>query len=160
MAPKKRKSSKVVLKDDEKPEIALDFSEGLEAEIKKAVELAKVEKKDKHKEDSAGKGEKIKQNIDKVKVKEGVIGYILRNSTSASIDLKDPTKIIDYAVLSSSALEASEELSNTFELGNVKYVVVEGNTVKLLSFTVGENKVSVFMEKDVNHNRIYKDLLG
>jgi predicted regulator of Ras-like GTPase activity (Roadblock/LC7/MglB family) len=160
MAPKKRKSSKVVLKDDEKPEIALDFSEGLEAEIKKAVELAKVEKKDKHKEDGVDKGEKIKQNIDKVKVKEGVIGYILRNSTSASIDLKDPTKIIDYAVLSSSALEASEELSNTFELGNVKHVVVEGNTVKLLSFTVGENKVSVFMEKDVNHNRIYKDLLG
>jgi len=54
-----------------------------------------------------------------------------------------------------SADEASEELSNTFELGNVKHVVVEGNTVKLLSFTVGENKVSVFMEKDVNHNRFF-----
>lgn len=162
MTPRKRKSNKTALKEEEKPEITLDFSEKLEADIKKAEELAKAktEKENEQKEDTASIGKKIKQNINKVKVKEGVIGYILRNATSASIDLKDPTKVIDYAVLSSSALEASKELSNTFELGDVKHVVVEGNTVKLLSFTVGENRVSVFMEKNVDHNRIYKDLLS
>lgn len=154
MTPRKRKSSKIVLKkEEEKPEIALEFSEEL-----KRVE--KTEKKEERKENNPNRGEKIKENIDKVKVKEGIIGYILRNSKSASIDLKDPTKIIDYAVLSSSATEASEELSNTFELGDVKYVLVEGNTVKLLSLTTGENRVSVFMEKNVDHNPIFKDLLS
>jgi len=163
MTPRKRKSSKVALKEEEKPRIAIDFTEEeLEAEIKKAEESKKAEKTEKQEQrkDKPIRDEKIKQNIDKVKLKEGIIGYILRNSKSASIDLKDPTKIIDYAVLSSSALEASEELSNTFELGDIKHVVVEGNTVKLLSFTVEENKVSVFMEKNVDHKRIYKDLLS
>lgn len=163
MAPRKRKSSKVALKEEEeKPEITLDFSEELEAKIKKAQELAEAKRAEKKelKKDNAPKGDKIKQNIDKINTKEGVIGYILRNAKSASIDLKDPTKIIDFAVLSSSALEAGEELSNTFELGDVKYVLVEGNTTKFLSFTAEENRVSVFMEKNVDHNRVYKDLLS
>lgn len=171
MAPRKRKSSKVALKEEEeKPEIALDFSEELETQIKKAQELAEAKRAEKKelKKDNAPKGDKIKppkgdkikQNIDKVNTKEGVIGYILRNAKSASIDLKDSTKIIDFAVLSSSALEGGEELSNTFELGDVKYVVVEGNTTKFLSFTAEDNRVSVFMEKNVDHNRVYKDLLS
>lgn len=162
MAPRKRKSSKVALKEEEKPEIAVDFSEELEAQTKKAQELAEAKRAEKKnlKKDNAPKGGKIKQNIDKVNTKEGIIGYILRNAKSASIDLKDPTKIIDFAVLSSSALEAGENLSNTFELGDVKYVLVEGNAAKFLSFAAGENRVSVFMEKNVDHNRVYKDLLS
>lgn len=164
MAPKRQKSNKVSLEEEEKPKIALEFTEEeLEAEIRKAEERRKAEKtqkKDPTKEDRTSRGKKIKQNIDRVKEKEGVIGYILRNSTSASIDLKDPTKIIDYAVLSSSALEASEELSNTFELGDVKYILIEGNDVKFISFVEDENRVSVFMEKNVDHKRIHKDLLS
>jgi len=162
MTPRKRKSGKVALEEEGKPEIALDFSEQLEAEIKEAEEIVKTKRAEKKepKKDNDPKSGKIKQNIDRIKAKEGIIGYILRNTKSASIDLKDPTKIIDFAVLSSSALEASEELSNTFELGDVKYVLVEGNTAKLLSFIVEENRVSVFMEKNVDHNRVYKDLLS
>ena len=164
MAPKRQKSNKVSLEEEEKPKIALEFTEEeLEAEIRKAEERRKAEKtqkKDPTKEDRTSRGKKIKQNIDRVKEKEGVIGYILRNSMSASIDLKDPTKIIDYAVLSSSALEASEELSNTFELGDVKYILIEGNDVKFISFVEDENRVSVFMEKNVDHKRIHKDLLS
>lgn len=163
MAPRKRKTSKAALKEEEKPRIAIDFTEEeLEAEIKKAEEPRKAEKTEKQEQrkDKPSRDEKIRQNIDKVKVKEGIIGYILRSTKSASIDLKDSTKIIDYAVLSSSALEASEELSNTFELGDVKHVIVEGNIVKLLSFIIEENKVSVFMEKNVDHKRVYEDLLS
>ncbi len=162
MTPRKRKSSKTALQEEEKQEIALNFQD-IEAKIKETAEALKkteeCEKKDRVKEDKSDKGEKIKQNIDKIKTMEGIIGYILRNSKSASIDLKDPSRIIDYAVLSSSSLDASEELSNTFELGDVKHVLIEGNDVKLISFTVEENKVSVFMEKGVDHKRIYRDLL-
>ena len=164
MAPRKRKSSRSILEEgEEKPEIALNFQE-IEAKIKETAEELKkaegTEKNEQSKEDKSNKGEKLKQNIEKIKGKEGIIGYILRNSTSASIDLKDPTKIIDYAILSSSALEASEELSNTFKLGDVKHVIVEGNNAKFLSLAVDENKVSVFMEKNVDHTRICKELLS
>jgi predicted flap endonuclease-1-like 5' DNA nuclease len=104
--------------------------------------------------------DKLKENVRKIKEKEGIIGYISRDSTSASIDLNDPTKVIDYAILSSSTLEASQELSRIFTLGEVTNILVEGNTAKLFSFHIKENKISVFMEKQINHNRIHKDLVS
>ena len=100
----------------------------------------------------------LRASLEEVKTYDGVIGYILRNSTSAAIDLKDPMKIIDYAIISSSALNAGEELSRFFDLGEVKDMLVEGKNIKMLSITVGENKVSVFMEKNVNHESICKEL--
>ncbi len=100
----------------------------------------------------------LRANLEEVKTYDGVVGYILRNSSSAAIDLKDPTKIIDYAILSSSALEASEELSELFNLGTVKEIIVEGRDIKLLSFVVDENKISIFMEKDADWEKILRKL--
>ena len=100
----------------------------------------------------------LRASLEEVKTYDGVIGYILRNSTSAAIDLKDPMKIIDYAIISSSVLDAGEELSRFFDLGEVKDIVVEGKNVKMLSLTVGENKVSVFMEKTADREKILRKL--
>ena len=92
----------------------------------------------------------LKAKLEDLKNRDGVIGYILRNTTSASIDLKDPSKIIDFAVLSSSAIDASKELSEIFDLGNVNSTVVEGGSIKMLSMTIDENRISIFMEKNVD----------
>lgn len=100
----------------------------------------------------------LRAELEEIKEYDGVIGYILRNARSAAIDLKDPTKIIDYAVLSSSAFDASKELSELFDLGNVKNIVVEGKDVKVLSLTSGENKISIFMEKDADCKKVLKKL--
>jgi len=100
----------------------------------------------------------LRANLDEIKTYDGVIGYILRNSTSAAIELKDPTKLIDYAIISSSALDASEELSKLFDLGAVKDIVVEGKGIKVLSLTVGENRISIFLEKDADCEKILKKL--
>jgi predicted regulator of Ras-like GTPase activity (Roadblock/LC7/MglB family) len=100
----------------------------------------------------------LRANLDEIKTYDGVVGYILRNSTSAAIELKDPTKLIDYAIISSSALDASEELSKLFDLGEVKDIVVEGKGVKVLSLTVGENRISIFLEKDADCEKILKKL--
>ena len=90
----------------------------------------------------------LRAKLEEIKVREGVIGYILRNSHSASIDLKDPGKIIDYAILSSSTIDAAEELSNQFDVGNIESIVVEGKNVKMLSVIIDENRISIFMEKN------------
>jgi predicted regulator of Ras-like GTPase activity (Roadblock/LC7/MglB family) len=100
----------------------------------------------------------LRANLDEIKTYDGVVGYILRNSASAAIDLKDPAKLIDYAIISSSALDASEELSKLFDLGAVKDIVVEGKGVKVLSLTVGENRISIFLEKDADCEKILKKL--
>jgi predicted regulator of Ras-like GTPase activity (Roadblock/LC7/MglB family) len=100
----------------------------------------------------------LRAKLEEIKSSEGVIGYILRNTHSATIDLKDPTKLIDYAILSSSAIDASEELSGLFDLGNVSSIVVEGKSIKMLSLTVDENKISIFVEKNVDCEALRKTL--
>jgi len=100
----------------------------------------------------------LRRNLEEIKTYDGVIGYILRNSTTAAIDLKDPAKIVDYAILSSSAFDASKELSELFELGNTKNMLVEGKDAKALSVVIGENEISVFMEKNADHRKVLKRL--
>ncbi len=118
----------------------------------------KKEEKKPSKKKNKEKNEKLHESLKEIKTREGIIGYILRTKDSASIDLKDPTKIIDYAVLSSTALEAGEDLSRTFELGEVQQVLLKGKNAKILSLKVEDQRLSVFMEKNVSHEKIYKDL--
>lgn len=98
----------------------------------------------------------LRARLDEIRSYEGVIGYILRNSHTASIDLKDPTKIIDYAMLSSSAIDASEGFSDLFNVGDVKSIVVEGKNVRMLSIIIDENRISIFMDKDADCETIRK----
>jgi predicted regulator of Ras-like GTPase activity (Roadblock/LC7/MglB family) len=100
----------------------------------------------------------FRANLEEIKTWNGVIGYILRNTTSAAIDLKDPTKIIDYAMLSSSTLDAADELSKLFDLGKTTHIMVEGREIKVLSLTFGENKISVFLEKDADCEKVLRKL--
>ena len=96
--------------------------------------------------------------LEEIKAKNGVIGYILRTHNSATVALKDPGKIIDYAALSTAMLESAENLSEAFALGKIYNAVVVGSKLKVLLLTIGEHTVSVFMEKNVNHASICKEL--
>ncbi len=102
--------------------------------------------------------ETLRAKLESIKDMPEVIGYILRNSRSATIDAKDPTKIIDYAMLSSSTIEVAEKLVDSFRLGEAEKIVLEGNTAKLLSLSIGENSISVFMEKNAKEDKIYRNL--
>jgi len=104
------------------------------------------------------RNETLHIKLQNLKTKEGIIGYIIRDPKSASVDIKDPTKIIDYALLSSTLHDSVESMISAFELGKVNNIVVEGKDVKILSLTIGDNRISIFMNKNVNHNTIYKDL--
>ncbi len=99
-----------------------------------------------------------RSTLDKIKSKEGVIGYIVRGPTSASVDIKDPAKIIDYAGLSAEAMEAGETMVETFELGSISNIVVEGKSVKMLLMKKGEQEITVFMDRSVDHNSVIRDL--
>jgi len=100
----------------------------------------------------------LRVSLDRIKSRPGIIGYIVRGPTSASVDVKDPSKIIDYAALSAEAMESSDSLSETFELGKICSVVLEGKNAKILLLKKGEHELTVFMEKSVDHNAVYKEL--
>jgi len=101
---------------------------------------------------------RMQERLQEIKNQEGVIGYILRGDKSASIDLKDPTKIIDYAILSSSTFEAAEELAEILQIGEPKKILLESEETKLLSMNSDSHRLSVFMEKAVDHKSLLKSL--
>jgi predicted regulator of Ras-like GTPase activity (Roadblock/LC7/MglB family) len=98
----------------------------------------------------------LSKNLAEIRKAEGVIGYILRSTTAATIDLKEPEKIIEYAILSSQVLDSSREISELFELGDVESTLIEGKETKALCLVIGENKISIFMEKNADHADILK----
>lgn len=100
----------------------------------------------------------LQEKLQSIKSREGIIGYILRGPNSASIDLKDPTKIINYALLSATAFEAGQDMSTMFENGEVATILVEGENAKLLSMVVNNHHLSIFMEENVDHKKLCKDL--
>jgi len=90
---------------------------------------------------------------------KGVLGYILRSDSSAIIDFPESDKIIENATLSYQIHESCLAIEKQFNLGGLESVLVEGENVKVLCISVGENKISVFMEKNVTHSRIIKRIL-
>jgi len=102
--------------------------------------------------------ERVRSILDEMKKTDGIDGYILRNTRAASIDLNDPAKLIDYAVLSSTTKEASHELSQTFDLGEVENVLIDGKNIKVIFLTIGKNDISVFMERSIDHIKICETL--
>jgi predicted regulator of Ras-like GTPase activity (Roadblock/LC7/MglB family) len=102
--------------------------------------------------------ETLQEALQDIKTKEGIIGYILRGSNSASVDLKDPTKIVDYAILSATAFETGQDIANTSEIGKVNTIIMEGKDMKILSMIIDDNRLSIFMEKNVDHEKLREDL--
>ena len=106
-------------------------------------------------EATADKNE-LRASLEEIKNYEGVVGYILRNTTSASIDLREPAKIIEYAVLSAASFDTTDELSNIFQLGKIKNTIISGKTIKMLSLTLAGNKISIFMENTADAEKVLK----
>lgn len=100
----------------------------------------------------------LRRSLEEIKARDGVLGYILRASTSAAVDIKDPSKIIGYAALSASVLDSGEEISNIFNLGEIKTILLEGADTKILSLISGDHRVSIFMEKKFDHKELSDDL--
>ena len=102
--------------------------------------------------------EELEAKLQEIKDQEGIIGYILRSTKSASIDLKDPTKMISYALLSSTMFDTSQNMIEELKMGDVNSIVVESDETKIMSMNINDQRLSIFMEKNVNHDRLYKKL--
>jgi predicted regulator of Ras-like GTPase activity (Roadblock/LC7/MglB family) len=98
----------------------------------------------------------LSSKLAEIRKDKGVIGYIIRNATSATIDLQEPEKIVEYAIFSSQVLDSTRDISDLFELGDVKSILVEGKENNALCMTIDGNKISIFLEKDAGYSDILK----
>jgi len=93
------------------------------------------------------------KNLNKLK---GVLGYIIRNAASATIDLKEPEKLVEYAIFTSQIMDSSMELAKLFALGDLNTILIEGGELKVLIMIIKENKINIFMKKSVDHIELAK----
>jgi hypothetical protein len=93
----------------------------------------------------------------KIGAHEDVIGYILRNDSKATIDLDDQDKLVEYALLSTQAFESSSTFADEFGLGQVDSILVEGQEAKVLCVNLGENKLSIIMERFADADFVLKE---
>ena len=97
-------------------------------------------------------------SLAKIRKLEGIIGYIFRGDSAATIDLNEPDKIIDYAMLSTELTGCIGIIEQIFDVGSVECILAEGNNVKVLCIANGLNRISVFMSKSTNHEDIKQKL--
>jgi hypothetical protein len=100
----------------------------------------------------------LNETLKEIRDIEGIQGYIIRNSTNATIDLKDSTQISQQALLASQLVDFSQTITSLFGLGDAESVIVETKLSKMLCLLVGDNRLDVFMDKDVDHAPIIRKL--
>jgi hypothetical protein len=96
----------------------------------------------------------LSENLKRIRSLKGVLGYIIRNGVSAEIDLQEPEKLVEYAIFTSQIVDSSQELAELFALGDLKTTLVEGADFKVFNVIIKENKINIFMKKNVDHIKI------
>lgn len=82
-----------------------------------------------------------------IRKNKDVLGYILRGEIQATVDLVEQSRIVEYAMMASQIIESSDIIAESFNLGKIKNVLVEGRTSKVLCINYGQNKLNVFIKK-------------
>jgi predicted regulator of Ras-like GTPase activity (Roadblock/LC7/MglB family) len=101
----------------------------------------------------------LSASLAEIRKLEGVIGYILRSSTSAIFDIDDYDKIFQYAILTSEIYESNVEITKQFNLGLAESVLLEGENTKVLCLSMDDNKINVFMNNTADHAWITKKII-
>ena len=102
----------------------------------------------------------LQATLQEILQNDSILGYIIKDDAKATIDLRDPTKIMEYAMLSSQAFESAEELSTLFNLGDIETILIEGKNAKVLCIDLGEKSVRLFMEKSADHTEILNKIIS
>ena len=97
----------------------------------------------------------LRSNLAEINTVHGVKGYILRNSTTAVIDLQNAEKLVEYALLFSETVDCIRDISQLFSL-NITNVVLEGKKLKMLCMIKGGNNLCIFVEKNVEYADIFR----
>ena len=108
---------------------------------------------------SAGKDfsfENVAASLCEIRKLKGVQGYILRSDSSAIVDVLEQEKLSSYALFSWQIYDSSLTMTNQFNLSGIENVLVEGKNLNVLCMSVGDNKVSIFMDKTANDGWIVK----
>jgi predicted regulator of Ras-like GTPase activity (Roadblock/LC7/MglB family) len=92
--------------------------------------------------------------LDEARKFVGVKGYILKDASSAVVNLADSANLVEFAKFSSEIFDSFDELSEIFALGKAENILVQGKTAKILCIAIGKNRISILMEKEADDANI------
>lgn len=102
---------------------------------------------------------KLAASLAEIRKLKGVNGFILRNNTSALVDLAQSDMVSEYAILSSQIHESCEEMVKIYDISPIDSIVVEGKNIKILCVFYNSNTIDIFMQKSADHDWITKRIL-
>jgi hypothetical protein len=77
-------------------------------------------------------------------------GFILKNSARALFNICDSGDVFELALLSSEIFDSSAQLFEAAAAGPLNSVVLKGDLRSVLCLCVGENQLSIFLDKSVD----------
>jgi hypothetical protein len=101
---------------------------------------------------------KLQETLADIRKIHGVTGYIIKDQSTVVFDVEDNLMLVEYAMLASETFDAYTELEAMYHMGTMENTLIECADVKLLCAIIGENMVSVFLEKDADPQGILQRL--
>jgi hypothetical protein len=104
------------------------------------------------------KPQSLRGNLVEIRKIQGVTGFILKDASTAFFDLQDTAKLVEYAIMSSETFNSYISLASLFNMGNMENTLVECTNMQMLCATIGENTVSIFMDRNMDAAGILQKL--
>jgi hypothetical protein len=101
---------------------------------------------------------KLQPILVEIRKNPNLIGFTMKNSTQAIVDVNKPEELAQLSLLASQLFESSRKLLTACNQRSMKRAVLEGSKMRILCLSIDGNQLSIFMEKTLDCDRIVEQL--
>lgn len=98
--------------------------------------------------------------LKEIREKNEILGFILKGSAYAAIDLDHNEDLAKFAILVSQLANFSKQVLNLHEEAFVRSVVLEGKELKVLCLNIRGNEIGIMMKKSNDDKEILNKILS
>ena len=98
--------------------------------------------------------------LKEIREKNEILGFILKGSAYAAIDLDSNEDLGKFAILVSQLANFSKQVLNLHEEDFVRSVVLEGKELKVLCLNIRGNEIGIMMKKSNDDKEILNKILS
>ena len=104
--------------------------------------------------------ENLHSILKEIREKNEILGFILKGSAYAAIDLDSNEDLARFAILVSQLANFSKQVLNLHEEDLVRSVVLEGKELKVLCLNIRGNEIGIMMKKSNDDRKILNKILS
>ena len=98
--------------------------------------------------------------LKEIREKSEILGFILKGSAYAAIDLDSNEDLGKFAILVSQLANFSKQVLNLHEEDFVRSVVLEGKELNVLCLNIRGNEIGIMMKKSKDDREIFNKILS